>query len=115
MLVVVNRLFVKEEMREEFEAFIGGRMEFIADSSVLEYSFERPVKSLLGDTDHYLLRSVWRDLGHLRKWMKSPEFAKAHAKLENRTDFYFRENELLTYEVVELRGVHTRDQLGRLP
>ncbi len=101
MLVVVNRLFVKKEMREEFEAFIGSRMQFIADSSVLEYSLEKPVKSILGGTDHYLLRSVWRDLNHLQEWLGTPGFREAHIKLRNRQEFYFQENELLYYETME--------------
>ncbi len=104
MLVVVNRLYVKKELRREFETFIASRLDFIENSSVLEHSFERPVASPMSDTDHYLLRSVWRNFAHLREWMKSPEFLKAHAKLENRTDFYFQENELLTYEIVERVG-----------
>ena len=102
MLVVVNRLFVKKEMREEFEAFIASRMEFLASSSVLEYSLEKPVKSLLGDTDHYLLRSVWRDDNHLQEWMRTPGFREAHIKLRNhQQEFYFQKNELLIYEIME--------------
>ncbi len=101
MLRVVNRLFVTKEMREEFETFIGSRMQFIADSSVLEYSLERPVKSILGSTDHYLLRSVWRNLDHLQEWMGTPGFREAHIKLRNQQEFYFQENELLVYETME--------------
>ena len=103
MLVVLNRLFVKEELREEFEAFIGSRMGFIQNSTVLEYSFERPVAIPVGRADHYLLRSVWRDLDHLTEWMRSPEFKAAHVKLENQQDFYFQKNELLTYEILDYR------------
>lgn len=109
MLVVVNRLFVKEELREEFELFIASRIGFIASSTVLEYSFERPVEIPMGKADHYVLRSVWRDLDHLKGWMKSPGFREAHTLLENQQEFYFQENELLAYEVVghSSRGVLT--------
>ena len=109
MLVVVNRLFVKEELREEFELFIASRIGFISSSTVLEYSFERPVETPMGKADHYLLRSVWRDLDHLREWMKGSGFREAHARLENQQEFYFRENELLAYEVMghSSRGVLT--------
>lgn len=101
MLVVVNRLFVKEELREEFELFIASRIGFIANSSVLEYSFEKPVEIPMGKADHYVLRSVWRDLEHLTEWMKSPGFKEAHVKLEQDESFYFQKNELLAYEVLD--------------
>ena len=106
MLIVINKLNVKEEKRLAFEDFINSRMGFIRDSDCLSYSFERPTDIEMGPSDFYVLRSVWNDMEHLRSWMKSDLFQKAHENFEGSQEFYFKENEMFFHEGIE---VHNND------
>lgn len=101
MIVVTNKLYVQGDKSEDFEGLIAERMEFIRDSNCISYSFERPSDIQMGPSDHYILRSIWRDMAHLREWMATESFKQAHARFEDRDTLYARDNEILFHEVVE--------------
>ena len=101
MIVVTNKLYVQDEKCEDFEGLIAERMEFIRDSDCISYSFERPSDIEMGPSDHYILRSVWRDMAHLHAWMDTESFKHAHTRFENRETLYARDNEILFHEIVE--------------
>ena len=101
MIVVTNKLYVQDAKSEDFESLIAERMEFIRDSDCLSFSFERPSDIEMGPSDHYVLRSVWRNMAHLRTWMAGESFKRAHERFENRETLYARENEILFHEIIE--------------
>ncbi len=101
MIVVTNKLYVKDDQKEAFEKFIENRMEFIRESDCLGYSFERPSNIEMGPSDYYVLRSVWKNMDHLRFWMQSDLFESAHEKFEGSKEFYFQDNEILFHETIE--------------
>lgn len=95
MIVVQNRIPVKEEYREQFEKLFSERESHLSETpGFVRNEVMRPVKG-----NEYVVMTHWETMEHFQNWMNSDAFRKAHSGSTLPKEAYDGENQIAVHEV----------------
>jgi heme-degrading monooxygenase HmoA len=99
MITVANRIYVKEEYAEQFEARFRDRARRVDEMpGFISNQVLRPVN----EGDPYVVFTVWRSRQDFLNWVRSDAFVKGHAQSGTMPkDAFPRSNVLEIHEVIQ--------------
>jgi heme-degrading monooxygenase HmoA len=96
MIVAVNRIFVKDEHKADFERRFSGRSRLVEKMpGFVSIEILKPL-----DGNDYLIMTKWRSKEDFMNWVNSAEFKRAHQG-DVPGEWFLKENEFSLYEVIE--------------
>ena len=103
MIVVVNRIHVKEEYWEEFETRFKNRAGLVDSSpGFIRNLILRPVEK---SSNYHVVMTWWESIKDFEAWTKSQAFKDAHAKHRGANkDIYAGPNVFEMHEVISDTG-----------
>ena len=95
MIVVENRIPVKNEYREKFEKLFKERESHLNETpGFVRNEVLRPIKG-----DEYVVMTHWESMEHFQNWMNSDAFRKAHSGDNLPKEAFAGENVIAIHEV----------------
>lgn len=95
MIVVQNRIPIKEEYREKFEKMFKERSSHLSETpGFVRNEVMRPVKG-----NEYIVMTHWDSMEHFQDWMNSDSFKKAHSGDTLPGEAFAGENVISIHEV----------------